>query len=132
MIFCRVDGGDDPTKRDTDPFEALLAMCRVFGIDYDIREHDGRWSCKLTPILDWPADFYGGAGSQGGRRSFTGCGCKSKLDALNFTLPMVFSSLYRSCTAWREIAKTHPDYLEWFKRETVREALPHLERAEKG
>lgn len=120
MIFCHVDGGEDPTKRDSDPFEALLAMCRVCGIDYDIREHNGKWSCKLTPILDWPGDFYGGAGSQGGRRSWGTCNCLSKLDALNNTLPMLFSSLHRSCTAWREIAKSHPEYKGWFERDSQR------------
>jgi hypothetical protein len=122
MLFCHVDGGDDPTKRDTDPFEALLALCRVLGIDYDIRQNPdtGNWSCKLTPILDWPADFFGGAGSQGGRRSFTGVGCKSKLDAVNFVLPMVIGSMHRSCMAWREIAKTHPEYVKWFERDAMR------------
>jgi hypothetical protein len=119
MMFCHVDGGENPEDRDKDPFEALLAICRVCGLDYDIRQSEsGKWACTLTTILDWPADFFGGVGSQGGRRKFCACNCGSKLEALNSTLPMVFSSLHKSCTAWREIAKTHPDHLQWFVRDS--------------
>jgi len=123
MIFCHVDGGEEPKLRDTDPFEALLALCRVMGFDYDIRQSpSGKWACTLTPILDWPGDFYGGAGSQGGRRKWTTINCESKLEALDHTIPMVVSSLYRSCTAWREIAKSHPEYVDWFKKDSERAA----------
>lgn len=124
MIFCHVDGGEDPKLRERDPFEALLALCRVCGIDYDIREHEGRWSCKLTPILDWPGDFYGGAGRQGGRRSWGSCNHENKLDALQSVIPMLFSSLHRCCTAWREIAKSHPGYRDWFQKDESRTAPP--------
>jgi hypothetical protein len=120
MIFSHVDGGEDPKQRDVDPFEVLLALCRVLGVDYDIRFHAGKWSCKLTPILDWPGDFYGGAGSQGGRRKWIVCNASTKLEALQDTIPMLFSSLHRSCTAWREIAKTHPDFVKWFTKDEER------------
>jgi hypothetical protein len=102
------------------PFESLLAMCRVLGLKYTVKEHDhelglaGRWCATIETGDGWPGDFFGGLQPKHrGGRSYGCVGAKSPLDALRGAFYEMFRGLRRSCEHWRLIVRQqHPDWFE--------------------
>lgn len=105
----------------TDPFESLLGMCRMCGLHYKVRQwHYATdtsrewWSATLTSVGHWPGDFYGGAGTQTGKRSWSCVAATNRLDALSTAFRMCFDDLRQNCTAWRQAVVDHTDLRSWF------------------
>lgn len=129
--YGQVDGPRPSSIKDaieTDPFEALLGMCRVLGLHYEVKQHGDKWTASLEPIGHWPADFYQYSGERDNRKAkFTAVNCSSRLDALNIAFRMAFNSLWDSCRHWRDMVSTTEAYKSWFPIETARREVARLE-----
>lgn len=69
----------NPDLRKENALEALLALCRVFGLHYEIKTFEGKWTCKLTSYDN---------------ESFITCNSESAIDALNSSIWLAQNSLH--------------------------------------
>jgi hypothetical protein len=109
-----------PDDRERDPFECLLALCRVMGLRYDVwpAEHlVGKWVVSVEAARGWPADFFGGSAPRhrGQKGKYAVVGSATPLDGLSTAISMAFSDLWRNCEQWRSIVRdSAPAYRGWF------------------
>lgn len=122
--YGQVDGprpGNIAEAIKTDPFEALLGMCRVLGLHYEVKNTGGNWSASLEPVGHWPADFYQYSGERDNcKAKFTAVNCSTRLDALNLAFRTAFHSLWDSCRHWRGMVSRTEAFESWFPIETAR------------
>jgi len=104
----------------TPELEALLSLCRVIGLRYEITKGEQFWNVSVS-ARESPADFM----SDGRKPNEFGAMLKKSYSVVCITresdiphqlkvaIAMAHSALRDSCEHWRRIASTHPDYKTW-------------------
>ena len=108
----------------TDPFEAMLGLCRMMGLRYRVTEHDGKWQCSVG-AQRFPADFHG---QHTRERVFSVVNCTDRLRGISTAMSMAVGALWRDCETWRRMVSETAEYRAWFTDETAEAAAEKLPR----
>ena len=114
-MYGHVDGPRPESKATaikTDPFESVLAMCRVMGLHYRIVTHEGKWICSVGS-KNYPGDFWGCNGDR--TRIFTVVNCDDRLSGLISAISMAWNTMRGSCDHWRDMVSHSKEYSGWFR-----------------
>jgi hypothetical protein len=114
------EGRDNKTYDPLDPIDVTLGLCRMLGLYYEIKRSiygENKWTISLS-IYDWPADFYSKTPPMSMTRMTTvlivvGSSEDQILHHIHCCISSAFGSLRDSCSHWRRIAGSHPDYKCW-------------------